>query len=253
MKRSFCLILSVVLCVALLFPVTTHAQTDPVLSTDMHISIDSFVWTVYTRVVAFGDFGIGEPEIPHEKIYNFLKENNLYLYASKSDPGGEHTEFLIRKTPIDTGLANLSNYKNRQVLSLARELARKNGIEAYSIYTSQYKFVKLEYYDADAALYLCKFITIVNKDNYTFTFQSSAPFTEQEHIEIQKIMDSVAFDIDPSIQEDSVLLFLDNAPELATIGTVIISVGSVLIGTMIGVIILIVRKKKKKSCTTDSE
>jgi hypothetical protein len=57
--------------VALLLPVTTHAQTDPVLSTDMHISIDSFVWTVYTRAVAFGDFGIGEPEIPHEKIYNF--------------------------------------------------------------------------------------------------------------------------------------------------------------------------------------
>ena len=65
-------------------------------------------------------------------------------------------------------------------------------------------------------------------------------------------MDSVAFDIDPSIKEDSVLLFLDNAPELATIATVIISVGSALIGTMVGVIVLIVSKKKKKSCTTDS-
>ena len=165
----------------------------------MSISVDDTVWYVFTRDNIKNNSELDELGISYDAMYDILHNNEAYMDAILYYEDGEYVELFVRKRALDTGIANLSNYKNSEVLELATELAKKQSAEKYSVYESQYKYARLEY--IDSGYYLCEFYTVINKDNYTITFQSTSPFTDEEYAEIENIVDSVKFDVDTSIKE----------------------------------------------------
>ena len=206
----------------------------------MSISVDDTVWYVFTRDNIKNNSELEELGITYEAMYEILHNNEAYMDAILYYENGEYTELFVRKRALDTGIANLSNYKDSEVLELAKELAKKQGANTYSVYENQYKFAKLEY--TDSGYYLCEFYTVVNKDNYTFTFQSTSQFTDEEYAEIENIVDSVKFDIDTSIKEKKSSSIAESVIEKTISGAVIGGVG--------GAVIAITNKKKKKTAET---
>ena len=245
MKRIMSVLFSAILCVSTFLPITTYAETYNLVGTDMSVSVDDTVWYVFTRDNIKNNSELDELGITYEAMYDILHNNEAYMDAILYYEDGEYTEFFIRKRALDAGVANLSNYKNSEVLELAKELAKKQGAEKYSVYENQYKFAKLEYIDSTYGYYICEFVTCVNKENYTFTFQSTSQFSDEEYAEIESIVDSIKFDIDTSIKEKKSTSFAESVLEK--------TIGGAITGGIIGAVIAIVNKKKKKNCKTDNE
>ena len=243
MKRTMRILLSIILCFSALLPIITYAETYNLGGTDMSISVDDTVWYVFTRDNIKNNSELEELGITYEAMYEILHNNEAYMDAILYYENGEYTELFVRKRALDTGIANLSNYKDSEVLELAKELAKKQGANTYSVYENQYKFAKLEYVDSNLGYYICEFVTCVNKDNYTFTFQSTSQFTDEEYAEIENIVDSVKFDIDTSIKEKKSSSIAESVIEK--------TIGGAVIGGVVGAVIAITNKKKKKSTESD--
>ena len=202
MKRSICLFLSLILCLAALFPVTGSAEEYPLGHTDIRLSVDDTAWYVFTRENIENNPELEELGISYQVVYDLLYDNQAYLYAIVFQESGRYMELFVRKKTLDSGMGNLSNYKDQEVLDLAKRVAARNTDDAdCSVYKNQYKFAKLEYLDPNYHSYICEFITVVNTDNYTLTFQSLSQFTAADHREIQQIVDSIHFDVDPTVKE----------------------------------------------------
>ena len=242
MKRTMRILLSIILCFSALLPIITYAETYNLGGTDMSISVDDTVWYVFTRDNIKNNSELEELGITYEAMYDILHNNEAYMDAILYYENGEYTELFVRKRALDTGIANLSNYKDSEVLELAKELAKKQGANTYSVYENQYKFAKLEYVDSNLGYYICEFVTCVNKDNYTFTFQSTSQFTDEEYAEIENIVDSVKFDIDTSIKEKKSSSIAESVIEK--------TIGGAVIGGVVGAVIAITNKKKKKTAET---
>ena len=242
MKRTMRILLSIILCFSALLPIITYAETYNLGGTDMSISVDDTVWYVFTRDNIKNNSELEELGITYEAMYEILHNNEAYMDAILYYENGEYTELFVRKRALDTGIANLSNYKDSEVLELAKELAKKQGANTYSVYENQYKFAKLEYVDSNLGYYICEFVTCVNKDNYTFTFQSTSQFTDEEYAEIENIVDSVKFDIDTSIKEKKSSSIAESVIEK--------TIGGAVIGGVVGAVIAITNKKKKKTAET---
>ena len=242
MKRTMSIFLSIVLYFSALLPITTYAETYNLGGTDMSISVDDTVWYVFTRDNIKNNSELEELGITYEAMYEILHNNEAYMDAILYYENGEYTELFVRKRALDTGIANLSNYKDSEVLELAKELAKKQGANTYSVYENQYKFAKLEYVDSNLGYYICEFVTCVNKDNYTFTFQSTSQFTDEEYAEIENIVDSVRFDVDTSIKEKKTTSIAESVVEK--------TIGGAVIGGVVGAVIAITNKKKKKTAET---
>jgi hypothetical protein len=223
-------------------PIITYAETYNLGGTDMSISVDDTMWYVFTRDNIKNNSELEELGITYEAMYEILHNNEAYMDAILYYENGEYTELIVRKRALDTGIANLSNYKDSEVLELAKELAKKQGANTYSVYENQYKFAKLEYVDSNLGYYICEFVTCVNKDNYTFTFQSTSQFTDEEYAEIENIVDSVKFDIDTSIKEKKSSSIAESVIEK--------TIGGAVIGGVVGAVIAITNKKKKKTAET---
>ena len=242
MKRIIRVLLSVVVCISTLLPITTYAETYYLGGTDLSISVNDTMWYVFTRDNIKNNSELEELGITYEAMYEILYNNEAYMDAILYYENGEYTELFVRKRALDTGIANLSNYKDSEVLELAKELAKKQGANTYSVYENQYKFAKLEYVDSNLGYYICEFVTCVNKDNYTFTFQSTSQFTDEEYAEIENIVDSVKFDIDTSIKEKKSSSIAESVIEK--------TIGGAVIGGVAGAVIAITNKKKKKTAET---
>lgn len=244
MKRTMRILLSIILCFSAISPIITYAETYNLGGTDMSISVDDTVWYVFTRDNIKNNSELEELGITYEAMYEILHNNEAYMDAILYYENGEYTELFVRKRALNTGIANLSNYKDSEVLELAKELAKKQGANTYSVYKNQYKFAKLEYVDSNLGYYICEFVTCVNKDNYTFTFQSTSQFTDEEYAEIENIVDSVKFDIDTSIKEKKSSSIAESVIEKA--------IGGAVSGGVVGAVIAITNKKKKKTSETDN-
>ena len=243
MKRNVCIFLSIILSITIFLPITTYAETYNLGGTDMSISVDDTAWYVFTRDNIKNNSELNVLGITYDAMRDILHKNEAYMDAILYYEDGEYVELFVRKRALDTGIANLSNYKNSEVLELAKELAKKQGAETYSVYENQYKFAKLEYIDSNYGYYICEFVTCINKDNYTFTFQSTSQFTDEEYAEIENIVDSVKFDVDTSIKEKKTSSFAESVLEK--------TIGGAVIGGIVGAVIAITNKKKKKSTETD--
>lgn len=243
MKRNLCVLMSVILCMAVLLPLTASAETYNLGGTDMSISVDDTVWYVFTRDNIKNNSELEELGIAYETMYDVLYNNEAYMDAILFYEDGSYMEFFVRKRLLDGSIVNLSNYKKSDVLDLAEELAKKQGADTYSVYENAYKFARLEY--TDQGYYLCELYTIVNKDNYTFTFQSETPFADDEYAEIESIMDSISFDVDTTLKEEKTAS--------AAGGVWGKTVAGAITGGLVGAVVAIFnRKKKNKSNNTSA-
>lgn len=234
MKQYIRIYTAVLIFLAMLLPATVSAETYNLNETDISINLDDSAWYVFTRDNIKNNPELEELEISYDSMYDILYNNQAYMDAILAYEDGEYIEFFVRKTATDSGIANLSNYNIDEVTAFASELAKKQGTEDYTVYENQYKFAKSEYIDKD--FYLCEFVTIVNKEIYTLTFQSTIKYSAQEYDEISNIIDSIRFDVDASLKEPKTSSLWDSVITKA--------IGGAVIGGIVGLIIALVNKRK---------
>lgn len=238
MKRIICIFIALVSLFSVLFSVSASAKTYKLEETDMSIQLDESLWHVFTRENINNNSVLDELDISYDTIYKVLYNNDAYMDALMIYDEGDYLEFFIRKKALNSGVSNLSNYKESEVLNLARKLAKQQGADTYSVFGNSYKFARIEYIDPEFGFYICEFVTIVNKNNYTLTFQSKSKFTEAEYEEIDKIVNSIHFDVDTSLTESKTA---------STLGKIIIiTVAGALIGGAAGAVFIILKKNKKQ-------
>ncbi len=238
MKRYLHILTTVLLCLAMLCPMVAEALTYQLSDTDISLQVDDTKWYVFTRDNIENNPELEELGISYETIYDILYDNSVYMDAILFYEDGDYVELFVRKKAIDSGVANLSNYENEEVLEFAEEVAKKQKAEDYSVYENDYKFAKLDYVDSTLNYHICEYITLVNKENYTLTFQSTSPFVDSEYDEMKSIVDSIRFDVDPSLKE---------AKRPSVWSSIITkALGGALAGGVAGAIIALVNKKKSK-------
>ena len=237
MKRNLCIILTFLLCLGALFPISASAETFKLSDTDISLDVNSELWYVFTRDNIVNNPELDELYISYDAMSNNFQSNGIYMDALLflDESNENYVELFVRKKTIDSGVANLSNYDDDEVMDLATELAEAQGAEDYSVYESDYKFAKLEY--IDAGMYLCEYVTIVNKDNYTLTFQSTTPYTDAEYEEIEEIVNSIEFDVDTSLKEEKKDSIWDSVITKA--------IGGAIGGGLAGFVISLSAKKRK--------
>ena len=234
------------LCCLSLFSITAFARSYNLSGTDMSIDIDDSKWYVFTRDNILNNPELEDLGITYDYINDVFFNNKVYVDAMLIYDDDTVLELFIRKNPIEK-INNLSAYDDDDVLDFGKVLANNYSIEEYSLYKTDYKFVKFEHYDG--SVYLCEFVTVINGENYTLTFQSPKPFNSFFYQEMELIVNSVCFEIDaPAIQPEQPSIF-DGVLEKAI-------AGAVTAGIFSGVSILCAKKKKKskenKSATIHS-
>lgn len=196
MKKMFLLFLSLTLCLALCLPLTAYASSFEVDETDLSIEIDDTYWYVFTRDNLRNNTELDDLGLTYDYMRDLMEENEAYINAILFYSDSDKTlELFVRKRSVD-GIENLSDYSDSEVLKLAEKLADKQGASDYSVYGEEYKFTRLEYYQS--GYYIVEFTTVVNGDDYAFTFQTEEPFVSSEYSEINSIIDSIKFDVKTS-------------------------------------------------------
>jgi len=249
MKRTIHILLCILLCAFLLIPMTAYAETYYMSDTDMRISIDDSLWYVFTRDNIKDNPELEEVGISYDNMCDILYNNQAYMNAAVFYEDGEFLELFIRKKTLDSGIANLSNYDNDRIMEMAKELADRQNAEDYCVYENQYKFIKMEYFDANFSYYVCEYITVVNRDNYTLTFQSEKPFDQWEYEEIGQIVDSIHFDVDPSIKEKKT----DSSYDNILVKTVCGAIAGGAAGAVVGFVNKKKKSKKHSDCITEDQ
>ncbi|MBQ2661919.1 MAG: hypothetical protein IJF80_04605 [Clostridia bacterium] len=238
MKRSILFLLTVILCVISLLPTSAYAKTYTLADTDISLSIDETSWYVFTRENIKDNKELAEFEITYEYMNELFLQNKVYMDAVLCFEDGNYIELFVRKNPVDSGMVNLSNYEYDDVSEIAKAFAEQLGSEKYSVYENNYKFARLDYFDSTLNFHLCEFITVVNKESYTFTFQATSQFTDWDYKEIESIVNSIHFDVDTSLKEKKTDSFWGNVLTKTVIGAAV--------GGITGAIIAAVNKNKKK-------
>jgi hypothetical protein len=241
MKRLFCLLLAVALCAMAYFPVTASAAKYAVSGTDMTVELDDSQWYVFTRDNVKDNPELEEFGLTEEDMNKIFRDNYAYMDAILFYGDVDYVELFVRKKAVDSGMVNLSNYDDDEVEELTEELAKKQGAKDYEVFETRYKYAKLEYVDESLGYYLCEFFTVVNKEGYTLTFQSTFPYTDAEYEEIERIVRSVRFDVDESLKEKKPLTV--NILRTTAVGAVV--------GGAAGGVMALINKKKKKARNSD--
>ena len=202
----------------------------------MSIDIDDSEWYVFTRDNILNNSELEDLGITYDYMNDLFLNNKVYVDAMLIYDD-ESMELFVRKTGIDK-IVNLSKYEDDEVLSFAKTLAEKRSIEEYKLYKTDYTFVEFEY--TDTGFYIREFLTVVNGENYTLTFQSESPFSPLLYQEMETIIDSVYFQIDTSLKESNkISSIFDGVFEKA--------IGGAVIGGIFSGIGLLCGKKRKKS------
>lgn len=234
MKRSVCALLILLLCLVL--PVSVFAETHALSDTDMSIDFNDPNWYVFTRDNLENNPDLDELELTYDEMHSLLYDNSAYLNAALALDEDDYIELFIRKNAQTTGVANLTNYSKNEVQEFATALAEQQNTQVYSVYQNQYNFAKLEYEDSAVGVFVYEFYTIVNKQNYTFTFQSETEFTEEKRQIAEQIIDSVTFNVDTSLKE----------PDNGGSNIIAKTIGGAIVGGLAGGAVAFFSKKKSK-------
>ena len=118
MKRRIGILTTIALVFMVLLPVSAHAATYSLSETDMSIDVDNSLWYVFTRDNIKDNSELKELGISYNTMYDILYTNEAYMDALLLYEDGGYVEFFVRKRPLDTGVANLSNYEDKDVLEV---------------------------------------------------------------------------------------------------------------------------------------
>ncbi|MBO4854227.1 MAG: hypothetical protein J5482_03695 [Oscillospiraceae bacterium] len=261
MKYSRFVWLFVVLLILTLVPATAYAETYQLDDADMSIVVDDTVWYVFTRENIEDNAELEELGLSYDSMHSILHDNQAYMDAILFFEDGEYVELFLRKKLLDVDVGNLSNYSDEEVLEFAKAYAERQNAQEYSVYKNRYKFAKAEYTDtveyegSQTAYNICEFLTIVNNENYTLTFQSTSQLSDSQYEEIIRIVDSVRFDVDTSTKDGSETsannrdaVSAEEKVRTSFWNNVITkAIGGAMVGGMLGAIGGILGKKRKSS------
>lgn len=203
MKRRIFILASIILCLLLCSPLSAFAESYSPSDTDITIEFDKSQWYVFTRDNIKDNPELEELGTNYDNAYKALYDNNAYVDALLFYEDGTFIELFVRMKKADTFVANLSNYDNEEVMKYSKELAKLVNTQTYSVYEALHKYAYMEYEDTSLNQYLLQYTTVVNKDIYSISIQSANPFDDSQKELFRSILDSVTFDVDPSIKEDS--------------------------------------------------
>lgn len=236
MKKKLLISVVIAFCFALMLVMTAFAKDYVVSETDLTVNIDDTVWYVFTRDNIENNLELDELGVSYDYMNELFQDNQVFLDAILFYDDGETIELFVRKTKNDK-MVNLSNYNEDDVRLLAKKIAERVFSENYSVYESEYKFAKMEYIDQE--FNICEYVTVINGENYTFTFQATAPFVDEEYVEMKSIVDSARFEIDESLKENKFGFSFD--------GVVLSAIKGGVIGAIVGGFSWLISKRKKKN------
>lgn len=241
MKQSMRISILAILCALMLLPIAAWAETYDLGDTDMTIEVDDSRWYVFTRDNLENNPELAEFGISESEVYDDLCRLEAYLDAVLLYTDGNYKELFVFKTSMpEDSLVNMSNYSNEELEEVAESMADEHGVDDYSIYENDYKFLRFDYFEEETDCYIYAFVTVVNRDIYTLKFQSSTPFSDAQYEEFDRIVDSVHFDVDTSMKEPTALRI--NWPYV--IASVVVA------GIVGGILGLVGSSKKKKAANT---
>lgn len=200
MKKIFTCFLFMVV-VMLGFTISANAKKYSLDGTDISILLDDTRWYVFTRDNIYNNPELDELGITYDYLYNFMHNNQIYLDAALLyEDDSNNLELIIRKKKIDK-IKNLSDYSNDEAMKLAEELADKQNADIYYIYENDYKYIYLRYYEK--GYNVVDYCTVINGESYTLTVQKSTTFTPDDLYEIERIVDTLVFDVNISLKQPS--------------------------------------------------
>ena len=226
--------------IALLFacvPMIANAETYKV-DDNMSINLDESTWYVFTRDNIKDNSDLDELGITYDYMNDLFNKNNMYLDATIFyENGKDFIELLVRKNTNDE-VKNLTNYSDEDVLSFAKELAKKSGSKDYDVYTNDYKFAHSKYVDSKVGYNVIEYYTIVNGTSYTITVQKPSEFDESEEEAIKDVIDEIKFNVDKSLKEKSDSVDGNEILSKAIVGAIT--------GGIIGLVAATINKVNKK-------
>lgn len=229
LKPAVMLLISVML-LGMAVPVNAGDYT--VDGTDISISIDDG-WHVMTRDNPTCCEEVEAAGVKAEYMQEYFIMQKMYLDAViTNEDSNESIEMFIRKNATDGG-TNLSKASDEEVEELVKEFEEVYKPEVCKAYKNNYTYVYIEH--EDLGYNLIEFVTLVNAEIYTITFQKVNEFTEEDMEEIYKIIDSASYTISPEYENTF------NWKYIIINGII----GGVIVGGIFAVIALIVKKKKK--------
>ena len=189
----------ILLFVFLMFvPIVGDATTFELKNTDMDITIDESEWYVFTPDNILDNPELEELGLTYEYMLESFQNNQAYLDAILFYYDSEdYIELFVRKVALED-IGNLVNYDDDFIERFGQALADEQKAN-YEIYRTNYPFVLLDY--QDQGFYLQEYYTIVNGNGYTITAQKPNAFSREDKARVEKIVDSVSFDVDLSLKE----------------------------------------------------
>ena len=225
----------ILLFVFLMFvPIVGDATTFELKNTDMDITIDESEWYVFTPDNILDNPELEELGLTYEYMLESFQNNQAYLDAILFYYDSEdYIELFVRKVALED-IGNLVNYDDDFIERFGQALADEQNAN-YEIYRTDYPFILLDY--MDQGFYLQEYYTIVNGNGYTITAQKPNAFSREDKARVEKIVDSVSFEVDLSLKEP-------NSKETnKEVNYIIIGISSVV---LVVVILLTVFKNKKE-------
>ena len=201
MKNKLFEIAVIALAIIFVLPTSVYGAHKKIAETDLSISIDEEYWYVFTRDNLLNNPELWEVGITYNDIKTEFYEKNLYLYAiSYYIDADRYIEIYVEKENYDSK-TNLSDINNGKVKDFAEDISKGIDGSTPSTLLNKYKYAVVDYVLNGATAR--SYVTIVNGDTYTITFQAPSEFLEDELAEIDEIVDSVTFDVKPSPEKSA--------------------------------------------------
>ncbi len=231
MKRIIKVLVAIVL-VIIVSPVMAKEYT--ISNTDIKIDMDDSVWYVFTRDNIKDNKQLKEFGITEEYMNSTMEKGDIYLDSIKFKENNAILELFVMKKPVEK-VKNMSKYSDKELTSVAKELATKEKTNDYKIHKTDYKYIYTKY--SDPGKEIIDYYTVINGYGYTIKLQTDTKFTTAEETELKNIVEKVSFNVDKSLKEPSKGL----SPILqdALIGAVVGGLG--------GAVVALVNKKKKSN------
>ena len=236
MKKIIIFILSIFIFI----PTNLYAATYK--AKDMTIDFNDENWVVFTRDNIIDNENLNQLGITYDYMNNFFNQNNAYIDAVHLPVDENTLEAFVLLS--DVGLSNnLHMYDEESLEAIGLALKEKANSETYEVLDiNNYKIMHVS--SIDNEYYLEDYYTIINGKGYTIKFQKKSKIEEIE--EINKIINSIKFEIDEKYEKEETLITLVKKYAKLLIKTTAFKVGIVALTLIIVLIIALVIRNKKK-------
>lgn len=167
----------------LIFPINVFAKTYEIK--DAKITIDNNEWDVFYFDEPFDSELLEKYGLDEDSMKKIFVDYNGFLYAINIDKEDFSLGINSSSREVDMDIVNLD--------LLAEAFAYTYYDGNYEIYENNYKFAKFASYDSENYLYRIGYAILVNSTAYLFDFSKSTKITDEERLEIEKIIDSIEF------------------------------------------------------------